>query len=502
MSERRVYGAQPGTVDTPNWVHDAIFYQIFPDRFAKSDRLDKPHGLEPWGSDPTTYGYKGGDLLGVVEKLDYLQDLGINAIYLNPIFQSASNHRYHTHDYFRVDPLLGGDDAFREMLQACHERGIRVVLDGVFNHASRGFFQFNDALENGRSSPWLDWFTFHNFPLNAYDHTIPPGYSAWVGLHALPKFNTDNPQVREYLMRVGEHWLRQGIDGWRLDVPFEIETPGFWEEFRQRCRAINPNAYLVGEIWRDSRRWLQGDQFDATMNYLFTEAALAFCGRDRVRKEFQDDRSYDPWPGIDGTTYAAKIDHLLGLYDWNVQLAQLNLLDSHDTARALTLLGDDRRSLELATLLLFTFPGAPSIYYGDEIGLDGGLPDQWARKTFPWKQPERWDRDLHGHYKRLIGLRTASPALRSGTYRSLAATAGSYAFARALGTEQFIVALNTSDGEDLIDLGDPRIDGGPLLTVGDAPRLEQQESTLSLNLPARSGVVYRSPRDSEASSNA
>ncbi|MDP8908219.1 MAG: alpha-amylase family glycosyl hydrolase, partial [Chloroflexota bacterium] len=308
--------------------------------------------------------------------------------------------------------------------------------------------------------------------------------------------------VREYLMRVGEHWLRQGIDGWRLDVPFEIETPGFWKEFRQRCRAINPNAYLVGEIWRDSRRWLQGDQFDATMNYLFAEAALAFCGRDRVRKEFQDDRSYDPWPGIDGTTYAAKIDHLLGLYDWNVQLAQLNLLDSHDTARALTLLGDDRRSLELATLLLFTFPGAPSIYYGDEIGLDGGLPDQWARKTFPWQQPERWDHDLHGHYKRLVALRSDSPAFRTGTYQALAATAGSYAFGRALGTEQFIVALNTSDSADRIELGDPRIDGAPLLTVGDAPRLEQQASTLSLDLPARSGVIYRAPLVPNASSEA
>jgi cyclomaltodextrinase len=491
MTEGRVFGDQPGTVDTPRWVRDAVFYQIFPDRFAKSGRVQKPSGLERWDSDPTTYGYKGGDLLGVVERLDYLQDLGVTAIYLNPIFQSACNHRYHTHDYYQVDPLLGGNDAFDEMLDACHRRGIRVVLDGVLNHASRGFFQFNDALENGRSSPWLDWFTFHDFPLNAYDHNIPPGYSAWVGLHALPKFNTDNPQVRDYLMRVGEHWLRKGIDGWRLDVPFEIQTPGFWQEFRQRCRAINPDAYLVGEVWRDSRRWLQGDQFDATMNYLFAEAALAFCGRDRVRKDLQDDRSYDPWPGIDGTTYAAKIEHLLGLYDWNVQLAQLNLLGSHDTARALTLLGDNRRSLELASLLLFTFPGAPSVYYGDEIGLDGGLPDQWARKTFPWEQPERWDSDLLGHYKRLIVLRSSSAALRTGTYRTLAATAASYAFERASADDRIVVALNTSDAHDQIRIADHGLDDAAILTVGEAPRIERHDSTTLLTLPARSGAIFR-----------
>ncbi len=491
MTDETVFGALPGTVDTPAWVHDAVFYQIFPDRFAKSDRVDKPTGLERWDSDPTAHGYKGGDLLGVVERLDYLEDLGVTAIYFNPIFQSACNHRYHTHDYYRVDPLLGGDAAFDELLDACHRRGIRVVLDGVFNHASRGFFQFNDALENGRDSPWLDWFTFHDFPLNAYDHSIPPGYSAWVGLHALPKFNTDNPQVCEYLMRVGEHWLRKGIDGWRLDVPFEIETPGFWQEFRQRCKAINPASYLVGEIWRDGRCWLQGDQFDATMNYLFAEAALAFCGRDRVRKDLQDDRSYDPWPGIDGTTYAAKIEDTLGLYDWNVQLAQMNLLGSHDTARPLTILGDDRRSLELAALLLFTFVGAPTIYYGDEIGLDGGLPDQWARKTFPWHHPDRWDTDLRALYQRLIVLRRAIPALRTGTYQTRYASSASYAFLRAAGDDRIIVALNTSEQREALHLGPERLVETPLCTVGDVPAFDDAGGTLVLTLPARSGVVLR-----------
>lgn len=172
---------------TPDWVKDAVFYQIFPDRFAKSERVPKPNNLEPWDSPPTLYGFKGGDLRGVLEHLDYLQDLGVNAIYFNPIFQSAANHRYHTHDYYRVDPILGGDEAFRELLDEAHRRGVRIVLDGVFNHASRGFFQFNHILENGPASPYLDWFIVKGFPLYAYAARRRPNYQAWWGLRALPQ---------------------------------------------------------------------------------------------------------------------------------------------------------------------------------------------------------------------------------------------------------------------------------------------------------------------------
>jgi glycosidase len=480
-----VFGEQPGTVDTPAWVRDAIFYQIFPDRFAKSRALPKPGGIEPWDTDPTTYGYKGGDLLGVLERLDYLVDLGITAIYFNPIFQSASNHRYHTHDYLKVDPLLGGDAAFDELLAACHARGLRVILDGVFNHASRGFFPFNDVLENGAASPWIDWFHIEDaHPVNAYDHNRPAGYRAWWGLHALPKLNTDNPQMREYLMQVGEHWIRKGVDGWRLDVPDEIETHGFWEEFRARVRSINPEAYIVGEIWEINREYLSGQRFDALMNYAFTESALAFSGRDRIVRELQEDRGYNPWPGIDGTTYARKVERLLAAYDWNVQLAQMNLLDSHDTSRAVTLASGDVRSLELAALLLFTYPGAPTVYYGTEIGLDGGLPDRWARKTFPWDDASRWNHDLRSLFQRLIALRKAQPALRTGSYQALVATPASYAFERRQGDETVIVAVNTSERADRMALGAPL--GEPELTVGEPPRIEADAVTL----PPRSGAVW------------
>lgn len=488
--ERPIFGTEPGEVDTPAWVADTIFYQIFPDRFAKSEAPEKPSGIESWDSDPTTYGYKGGDLLGVVEHLDYLVGLGITGIYLNPIFQSASNHRYHTHDYLQVDPLLGGDEAFDTLLAACKERGIRVVLDGVFNHASRGFFYFNDVLENGQGSPWRDWFIIdEEFPINAYDHDRPPGYEAWVGLHALPKLNTGNPQMREYLMRVGEYWMRKGIDGWRLDVPDEITTPGFWEEFRERVRAINPEAWIVGEIWHVSTEYLSGGRFDGLMNYVFTEAVLAFTGRERIVKALQDDRGYNPWPPIDGNQYAAKIDDLLGIYDWNVQLAQMNLLDSHDTARAITIASEDVRTLELATLLLFTYPGAPTVYYGDEIGLDGGLPDKWARKTFPWQDESRWNTALLEHYQCLIRLRRELPVLRQGSYQGVGATEQSYAFERRLGACSVVVALNTSNLPDRIILP-PYNTLELIVSVGEIPDAEATDSGTAISLPARSGGLW------------
>jgi glycosidase len=440
------------TVQTPDWVKDAVFYQIFPDRFARSDRLAKPSNLEPWDAPPTAHGYKGGDLLGVVEHLDHIQDLGATALYFCPIFQSASNHRYHTHDYYQVDPLLGGNEAFTTLLSEAHRRGLKVVLDGVFNHCSRGFFFFNDILENGSGSPYLDWFIVNEFPPNAYDLLRPPGYAAWWGLHALPKFNTDNPQVREYLMRVAEHWIRLGIDGWRLDVPAEITTPGFWEEFRQRVKAINPEAYIVGEIWQPAPDFLRGDRFDAVMNYVFTEATLALCMGASIDPKLVEGKGYSPAQRLDVQGYADHIDRLLNLYPWEIQLAQLNLLDSHDTARVITLAAGETDRAHLATLLLMTYPGAPSIFYGDEIGLAGGVPDHDARRPFPWNHPEAWRPEVLTYHKALIALRRAHPALRRGSYLRLPveASAGGgraadvYAFGRRLDGEALLVAVNVA----------------------------------------------------------
>jgi glycosidase len=481
---------------TPDWVKHAIFYQIFPDRFARSERVVKPSNLEAWDSPPTRFGYKGGDLLGIVERLDYLQDLGVTALYLNPIFQSTANHRYHTHDYYRVDPLLGGDAALDELLDACKRREMRVVLDGVFNHASRGFFQFNDVLENGAASPWIDWFHFHEQPANAYDYNRPPGYSAWAGLHALPKLNTDNPQVREYVMQVGEHWMRKGIDGWRLDVPQEIQTPGFWQEFRQRIKRINADAYIVAEIWHQVPEWLQGDSFDATMNYPFAEAAIAFTAGPRVQHEMVQGRGYRPYPALRGTEYADRIDHLLRIYPWPVELAMLNLLDSHDTARVLTIAGGDRSSLALALLLLCTYPGAPSIYYGDEIGMTGGPSDELARGAFPWDRPDSWDNSLRQFTKDLIALRRAHAALRLGSYRRLAADDDTYAFARShdagTGAATLLVAVNVAETPRTVTLPLEHLatrTAAPATLFGRAEIVALTDDTLTIELPPRASVV-------------
>jgi len=381
-------------VDTPAWVRDAVFYQIFPDRFAISDRVPKPGPLDAWDAPPTNHGFKGGDLLGVVEHLDHIASLGCNAIYLTPVFQSASNHRYHTYDYLAVDPLLGGDAALRELLDAAHARGIRVILDGVFNHTGRGFWAFHHVLENGGGSPYRRWFHFdeealdRGIPVDAYpdaksraglipgDHPLAPsesgdslqrlGFKGWWDMPALPKLNIDEPVVREHILEVAEHWLRFGIDGWRLDVPEEIPDGAFWAEFRRRSRAVNPEAYIVGEIWHPAPDWLQGDRFDAVMNYPLAEAILGFAAGDALNEPLV--RSHNEYARIgrlDGAAFAARLSELLSIYDPAVVAVQLNLLGSHDTPRALSIVGGDRRAMELAVTLQATLPGAPCIYSGD-----------------------------------------------------------------------------------------------------------------------------------------
>jgi glycosidase len=431
-------------IQTPDWVKHAVFYQIFPDRFAQSKqphkRLLKNASWQDWHEMPTLQGYKGGDLWGVTEQLDYLQNLGITAIYFTPIFQSASNHRYHTHDYYQVDPLLGGNSAFKELLDACHDRSMKVVLDGVFNHASRGFFFFHDVLENGQHSPWVDWFKIQDWPLYPYDENFPANYGCWAGIRALPEFNHDNPEVREYIMEIAEYWIKFGIDGWRLDVPFEVKTPGFWQEFRDRVKALNPEAYIVGEVWGDSRQWLDGTQFDGVMNYLFAGPTIAFAAGDRIVPQQVKGPAYEAYPPLSAIEYAEKMQQLLQLYPWEIQLTQLNLLASHDTARLMSIADGDLPSVELATLLLLTFPGAPSIYYGDEVGLPGGL-DPDSRRGFPLEA--HWERDILECHRQLIAIRKAHPALRIGTYRVLYADAAVYVFARILDDEEIVVAINT-----------------------------------------------------------
>lgn len=434
------------SMQTPEWVKDAIFYQIFPDRFARSETVAKPTNLESWESTPTRHGFKGGDFVGMVEHLDYITDMGVNAIYFNPIFQSAANHRYHTHDYFRVDPLLGGDDAFEDFLTAAHARGLRVILDGVFNHASRGFLQFNHIMENGELSPYIDWFNIKKFPLRAFDEKRKPNYECWYNNRELPKLNTDNPQVRRFILSVAEYWLEKGIDGWRLDVPLEIKTPGFWEEFRCLVKSKNPDTYILAEIWDEAVPWLKGKHFDAVMNYSFNRACYGYFGGEVLDTSVRPG-GYKIRP-MDARRFARAVDRMLNIYDWDCTLAQFNLLSSHDEPRFLTMVKNNKQRLRLATLFQMLFPGAPCIYYGDEIGMVGGS-DPDCRKAFPWAE-EKWDHSLRDDIKRYIALRNSHIALRRGTYATLHANKDSYALARQHESEVIVAAMNT--GHSPVDI--------------------------------------------------
>jgi cyclomaltodextrinase len=510
--------------DVPAWVRDAVFYQVFPDRFAGSARVPKPGPLEPWDAPPTNYGFKGGDLLGIVEHLDHIAGLGANALYLTPIFQSASNHRYHTYDYLAVDPLLGGDAALRELVDTVHARGMRIVLDGVFNHTGRGFWPFHHVLETGAGSPYRAWFHWDEAglaagrPPNAYpagrlrsgvgtDAPSPGeldphadsasaqdrlGYEAWWGMPALPKLNVGEPAVREYLWGVAEHWLRFGIDGWRLDVPAEIQDRSFWAEFRRRCRAVNPEAYLVGEIWHVDPDWVSGDRFDALMNYPLAEAIIGFvAGASLNEALLRSHHEYGMVTRLDGAGFAGRLRDLLGAYAPETNAVQLNLLDSHDTPRVISILGNDREAMELATLLQGTLPGAPCVYYGDEVGVGGGI-DPDSRRAFPWDE-SRWDAVLHASVRAILAARHAEPALRADELEISATIGPALAYRRGAGGS-IAVALNAGDEMVRLPLGGAAA-GTPMLAVGRARETGVMVATidgaLQVVVPPRSGAIIR-----------
>lgn len=389
----------------PEWVRDAVFYQIFPDRFCRSPRYSAVGSFVDWDSKPTRENMFGGNLAGIEDKLKYIAGLGVNTIYLCPIFKSNSNHRYHTVDYFEIDPVLGTLADFDRLVKKAHKLGIRVILDGVFNHCSRGFFQFNSLMELGKNSPYVDWFHIKKWPLNAY--TKKPNYECWWGMPALPKFNTNNPDVREYLMSVGEFWMKRGIDGWRLDVPNEIDDDSFWQEFRCRIKAVNPEAYIVGEIWDEPSRWLQGDQFDGVMNYVFRKAVMAYL--------------FDENP-ISTEEFCNRLKGAFPQFRYS-SLGQLpcgdvpmNLLGSHDTSRLQNQPCSDEARVRLAYALMFFLPGAPCVYYGDELALKGGKdPDN--RRTIPWENLKELQKSpIYDWVRELIALRNAEPALRKGSF--------------------------------------------------------------------------------------
>ncbi len=411
----------------PFWVEDAVFYQIFPDRFANGDPSHLNGSTFAWDAAPTPYGFQGGDLRGVIRKFDYLLDLGINAIYLNPIFQATSTHRYNTSDYFRIDYKLGDLSDFKALINLAHSNGVRIILDGVFNHCGRGFFAFNDLLENQDHSPFKDWFYVKHFPVRAYTPGTAEDYQGWWGYKSLPKLNTATPAVRQYILNIARYWVEQGADGWRLDVPNEIDDDDFWAEYRHVVRSVNPDAYLLGEIWNLDPRWVGEKTFDGLMNYPLREAILKWLKGEETVAQFSE-----------------RIDKIQAVYPRENAYAMYLMLGTHDTERIFTALNGDLAKIKLAYLFQFTYPGAPAIYYGDEIGLEGGK-DPGCRRTFEWNE-SRWQADLHQWVRRLVQLRKTNPVLRRGDFRRVwSDTAkGGYAFSRTLGEQAALVVFNAS----------------------------------------------------------
>lgn len=460
----------------PDWVHSAVFYQIFPDRFANGDPANDPPNVEPWGATPNLYGFQGGDLKGVQERLDYISDLGVNALYLNPIFMASSNHRYNTYDYFRIDPKLGTLEDFKNLVEAVHQRGMRIILDGVLNHCGRGFFAFNDLAENQEHSAYRDWFHVRRFPINPYSQGDAETYFGWWKLKSLPKFNTANPQVRDYLMDVVRYWTQTGIDGWRLDVPNEIDDDSFWAEFRETVRSINPEAYLLGEIWKVNPRWVGPSHFDGLMNYPLREALLAFVGDEHTS-------AVDLGQSLQGLLEAYPREHVL---------AQYLPLGSHDTPRLRTLLHSEPRKIQLMFLLQFAFPGIPAIYYGDEIGIEGGKdPDN--RRAFPWDEAS-WDHNLRQHVQRLVRLRRSLAALQQGWLEVVEANDDrrSLILKRGEGESALVVAINGSEAVIKVEINPMTMGWGANASIRDFLHGEEffsNEGRILIELPPWGGRI-------------
>lgn len=409
----------PWPYPPPDWVADAVFYEIFPERFANGNVKNDPPECLPWGDKPDRETFFGGDLQGILDHLDYLEDLGVTALYLTPVFYAGSNHKYDTYDYLRVDPAFGDERLLKRLANELHRRSMRLILDGVFNHAGVGFWAFRDVMERGPASPFKDWFFVDSFPIVE----SPPNYQTCGGTWYLPKLNTANSEVREYLLHVATYWIQTcEIDGWRLDVPWKVPLD-FWRRFREAVKARKREAFLVGEIWRNAEPWLKGDTFDATMNYELRNAILDYLVLDHMDAE---DFDYE-LASLRGRQGAAAS-------------FQLNLLGSHDTPRLLTLCAEDKARAELAITFQMTYTGAPMVYYGDEVGLAGG-DDPDCRRCMPWDERD-WDRELLETTRSLIHTRHAHPALRRGTFEPLMTFNGVYVYRRALGRDEAIVVLN------------------------------------------------------------
>lgn len=386
----------------PNWVKDTIWYQIFPDRFENGNPTISPQNVEPWGSNPTGYNFTGGDLQGVINKLDYLKELGINGIYFCPISEASSNHRYDTIDYMKIDKHLGDEKILKKLVKEAHKRDIKIMLDAVFNHIGYYSKQWQDVVKNKDKSKYKNWFVIKDIenvdiPVEKINkHNL--SYETFAFSQYMPKLNTENEEVVQYLINVGKYWIEEfDIDAWRLDVSNEVDHV-FWRRFRTEIKKIKPDVYILGEIWHNSLPWLMGDQFDAVMNYPLTDAINDFFLKNK----------------IDLNEFKYMINDLVLSYPNQINEVAFNLLDSHDTSRVLSIANGNKDKVKLAFLFMFIQSGSPCIYYGDEIGMYGdhkpGIDHH--RKCMVWEE-EKQDKDMFKFMQLLIKIRKENNELKS-----------------------------------------------------------------------------------------
>lgn len=440
---------------TPNWVRDAVCYEIFPDRFARGNPPVAPELHGDWsGSPPRGVDvFWGGDLAGVAEKAEYVASLGANLIWLTPIFAAPSNHKYDTTDYGAVDPHFGDDAIFARMVGDCRKQGIGILLDGVFNHSGAQFAPWLDVVQRGMDSPYWGWFDI------AGESADPKArnYRTFAHVAAMPRLRTANPEVQAYLIERASRWMRMGIAGWRLDVADEVDM-SFWRAFRREMRTINPEAYFVGEIAYNAARWLEGDQFDGVMNYQLRRAMLQFFAGPEIG------------PGtppldarLDADGFVAALGRLQSWHPGWAATAALNPFSTHDVPHWLTSMGSSADRWRLGMTFLMAYEGIPQLYYGDEVGLEGGY-DPDCRRPMLWDAAEQ-NAEMLAYTRRMTRLRRDVPALRASGMRPLASGRPRVAaFLRGTsGMEEVapercpegavaLVVLNSGDREESLDL--------------------------------------------------
>ena len=378
--------------EVPQWAANKVVYQIFPSRFAATQPVDK----ELWYKAPITpMDDLHGNLRGIIEHLDYIKDLGIDVVYLTPIFKSNSCHKYDTIDYYQVDPSFGTTEDLKELVQKSHERGMKVVLDAVYNHSGREFFAFQDILEKGEKSKYLDWYFIDELPPRGEWGEIP-NFKCFGYYGGMPKLNLKNPEVEKYITDVACYWIKEcDIDGWRLDVGDEI-SHFFWKNFRKAIKAVKKDMLIIGEIWHYAGDFLEGDEWDTVMNYPFYLNLIDLLADEKINV----------------SQFVQNLGYLKGRLNKKCYPLMWNLIDSHDTARFLHLCHDNKKKQHLAAAFQLLLPGMPMVYYGDEYAMPGAN-DPDCRRGMYWDE-EYQDKEMYNWYKKLMQVRKTHACIVEG----------------------------------------------------------------------------------------